>query len=221
MMCEDALFVVAQIIWLRLALERKEKEDILNDQRLLDGEKGEGPPSQEASEKGGTSTSVQGLLEEATKVLKRISTATPGLKKGVSSQNPQRDEMMPNLQQQLDQLRESTTSMKVMRLGRLVRNDSGGLLDSRATHPLRPRGDDEDESRLRSVEVVLADGAKKQLHMTSGGTMLSHHQEVEALNYGAGLQRNLWEGQNAQVEHPMRGRLKVSYGESKVGPGAD
>lgn len=114
---------------LRLALERKEKEDILNHQRLLDGEKGEGQPSQEASEKGGTSTSVQGLLEEATKVLKRISTATPGLKKGVSSQNPQRDEMMPNLQQQLDQLRESTTSMKVMRLGRLVRNDSGGLLD--------------------------------------------------------------------------------------------
>ena len=68
-----------------------------------------------------------------------------------------------------------------MRLGRLVRNDSGGLLDSGATHPLRPRGDDEDESRLRSVEVVLADGAKKQLHMTSGGTMLSHHQEVEPL----------------------------------------
>lgn len=123
---------------------------------------------------------VQGLLEEATKVLKRVSTATPGLKKGVSSQNPQRDEMMPNLQQQLDQLRESTTPMKVMRLGRLVRNDSGGLLDSGATHPLRPRGDDEDESRLRSVEVVLADGAKKQLHMTSGGTM-SHHQEVEGL----------------------------------------
>ena len=88
--------------------------------------------------------------------------------------------------------------MKVMRLSRLVRNDSGGLLDSGATHPLRPRREDEDESQLRSVEVVLADGAKRQLHMTSSGTILSNHQDVEPCNrphgsvdYSAGLQCSL------------------------------
>lgn len=124
--------------------------------------------------------------------------------------------MMRNLQQQLDQLREATPSMKVMRLSRLVRNDTGGLLDSGATHPLRPRRDDEDESQLRSVEVVLADGAKKQLHMTSSGTMLSNHQDVEPI-VPMGLLTTVldcnvtWEGQNVQVEHPKRGRLKVTF----------
>ena len=185
-----------------------------------EGGNGEGQSGQEASssqsDKGGTSTSVQGLLEEATKVLKSISTATPGLKKEVTSQNPQRDEMMKNLQQQLDQLRESAPTMKVMRLSRLVKNDSGGLLDSGATHPLRPRREDEDEAQLTRVEVILADGAKKQLYMTPSGTMLSNCREVEPI-VPMGLLTTVlecnvkWEGQQVQVEHPVRGSLKVAF----------
>ena len=48
-------------------------------------------------DKSGTANSVQGLEEEGSVVLKSISTATPGLKKEMNSQNPQRDEMMKNL----------------------------------------------------------------------------------------------------------------------------
>ena len=136
------------------------KAEAMEDSGKVEGQQGLDAPSSQ-SDQGGASTSVQGLLEEATKVLKSISTATPALKKEAGFSNLQRDEMMKTLQQQLDQLRESTPSMKVMRLSRLVKNDSGGLLDSGATHPLRPRRDDEDETQLRRVEVVLADGAKR------------------------------------------------------------
>eukprot|EP00434_Breviolum_minutum_P029251 symbB.v1.2.025873.t1/scaffold2543.1/size76562/5 len=185
-----------------------------------DGDKGDGQGGQDASsahsEKGEPTPSVQGLLEEATKVLKSISTATPSVRKEGPTQGSQRDEMIKNLQLQLDQLRDSTPSMKVMRLSRLVKNDSGGLLDSGATHPLRPRRDDEDESQLRSVEVVLADGAKRQLQMTPGQTMLSDCLEVEPIVPMTLLTTVLncnvkWEGHQVQVEHPVRGSLKVAF----------
>ena len=96
----------------------------------------------EEREKGSSGTSnptVQGLLEEATKVLKSISTTTSGgvLRTGSAEPTSQREEMMANLQKQLDQLRTSSPSAKALRLSRMEVNSTLGLLDSGATHPLR------------------------------------------------------------------------------------
>ena len=161
---------------------------------------------------------VQGLLEEATKVLKSISTTSSTGVVGGGSTGPatQRDEMMANLQKQLDQLRTSSPTARALRLSRMEISSTLGLLDSGATHPLRKLHTSEDPSRLRQVEVTLADGVKKLLYMTPTGVMVTLVEDVEPI-VPMGLLTTVWncsikwKGENIIVDHPKRGRLAVDY----------
>ena len=161
---------------------------------------------------------VQGLLEEATKVLKSISTTSSTGVVGGGSTGPatQRDEMMANLQKQLDQLRTSSPTARALRLSRMEISSTLGLLDSGATHPLRKLQTSEDPSRLRQVEVTLADGVKKLLYMTPTGVMVTLVEDVEPI-VPMGLLTTVldcsikWKGENIIVDHPKRGRLAVDY----------
>ena len=56
-----------------------------------------------------------------------------------------------------------------------------GLIDSGATHALRPKKLGEDISQYKKVEVALADGQTARLSMTVGGTMVSEDEYVEPI----------------------------------------
>lgn len=162
---------------------------------------------------------VKGLLEEATKVLKSMQSPGPSssstARTGGTGGSQQREEMMANLQRQLDQLRDSNPSLKVLRLGRIAVGGVSGLIDSGATHPLRPLLQGEDPSTLKSVEVTLADGLQKTLLMTDKGTMVAPTPDVEPIIPLGVLTSSLgcevkWNEDRIEVKHPHRGILKVT-----------
>ena len=158
---------------------------------------------------------VKSLLEEATKVLKTMTAPTATPKPTSQSSDPQRDQLMSNLQKQLDQLRATgSTSMKVLKLSRLATGSLMGLIDSGATHALRPLHPHEDGSKMVPVEVTLADGNKKELLMTKEGTMVTSSPNVEPIVPMGVLTSKLgcevlWCGDRVMIRHPTRGELDV------------
>ena len=64
---------------------------------------------------------------------------------------------MERLQQQINALRQKTLKIS---LSRMSNQGLQGLIDSGATHPLRPLRQGEDQSTLQKVDVTLADGKK-------------------------------------------------------------
>lgn len=159
---------------------------------------------------------MKGLLEEATKVLKSISANSTAASRGSQPPQNSRDEMMANLQKQLDQLRlsGSSGSLKVLRLNRMSAGTSMGLIDSGATHPLRPLYPSEDTSTLKSVEVTLADGNKKNSMMTKEGTMVTSSKDIEPIVPMGLLTSKLkcevtWTDNHIKINHPRCGELKV------------
>ena len=78
--------------------------------------------------------------------------------------------MMDKLQQQLNALRQKTLRVS---LSRMSGGGVKGLIDSGATHPLRPLRQGDDQALCQKVDVTLADGRKTQLLMNKNGTMLS------------------------------------------------
>ena len=135
--------------------------------------------------------SVAALLEEANKMLKTLSHDSqedqgnpPGGGRGAVQQTAAKDnssstttggergreDMLNKLQEQLNSFRQKT-----LRLSRLSAEKINGLIDSGATHPLRPSKPYEDVSLHRPVDVVLANGDKVALTMTptSGATSWS------------------------------------------------
>lgn len=91
------------------------------------------------------------LLEEANKMLKSM--AAPKIE--------EREGKLEKLQKQLDDLRQ----LKVFRLSRMEINETEGLLDSGATHSLRPKKKGEDVMKLKEIQVTLACGKKVPLKM--------------------------------------------------------
>ena len=175
------------------------------------------PPSSSTTEDRSQEPTVKGLLEEATKVLKSISsTNSTTTKPKASASDNQRDQLMDNLQRQLDQLRSSqSTSLKVLRLSRLAKGTLMGLIDSGATHALRPLQPLEDKSEMSPVEVTLADGNKKRLMMTKEGTMITDSPEVEPIIPMGILTAKLgcevvWSGDQVTIRHPTRGEIDVT-----------
>ena len=55
------------------------------------------------------------------------------------------------------------------------------MIDSGATHPLRPTKSFKDETNMKEVEVSLADGRSVRLHMTAGGSMVTAESNVEPI----------------------------------------
>ncbi len=90
-----------------------------------------------------------------------------------------------------------------------------GLIDSGATHPLRPLRQGEDQSTLQKVDVTLADGKKTQLMMNNRGTMISPSNDIEPIIPMGQLQsvlkcKMIWVGLELQVLHTIRGKLPVT-----------
>ena len=85
-----------------------------------------------------------------------------------------RSEVLSRLQAQLN-------SLKTFKLGRITNGMSKGLIDSGATHPLRPTKSFEDDTNMKEVKVSLADGGSVRLHMTAGGSMVTAESNVEPI----------------------------------------
>ena len=120
--------------------------------------------------------------------------------------------MMEKLQQQINALRQKTLKIS---LSRMSNQGFQGLIDSGATHPLRPLRQGEDQSTLQKVDVTLADGKKTQLMMNNRGTMISPSNHIEPIIPMGQLQsvlkcKMIWVGLELQVLHPIRGKLPVT-----------
>ena len=83
---------------------------------------------------------------------------------------------MDRLQQQLNQLK-----LKVFKINQITHGQHQGLIDSGATHPLRPRRPGECDSTYKKVSVTLANGETTALQVTPGGTMVTDRHDVEPI----------------------------------------
>ena len=181
--------------------------------RIAKAEKGkdgkeEVKEQEEAS--GSVQPSVKDLLEEANKMLKSLnssplsSTSSPTAQEG-----EEREEVMERLQKQLNALRQ-----KAFRLMRLKRGEKAGLLDSGATHPLRPIKRGENKELYEKVQVALADGQTTWLPITPGGVMITEDQDIEPIIPMGQLTKTLdckvtWSRGSLEVIHPVHGKLPV------------
>eukprot|EP00435_Cladocopium_sp_Y103_P038530 s827_g10.t1 len=177
--------------------------------------------SMEANDVGSTSGAAGGstvsqdetmkqLLEEAHKMLKSMSVKSEesGATKG--------EHRVDILQRQLDDLKKF--GLKVFRLTRMERKSSGwGLLDSGATHPLRPPTKYEDLQRMPEVDVTLAGGQEVKMRLSQGGSIVGEP-GTEAI-VPLGLLTSLlhcrltWTPGGVRLVHPIKGDIEVSVKE--------
>ena len=167
--------------------------------------------------------SMSSILEEANRLLKSMggsestetsstTSKTATCPTTTTSGDQDREDMMEKLQQQLNALRRKTLRAS---LSRMSGSGLRGLIDSGATHPLRPCRAGEDQTSCRKVDVTLADGRKTQLLMNNKGTMLSQIEDIEPIIPMGLLQstlecKMLWIEAELQVLHPSRGKLPVT-----------
>ena len=161
-------------------------------------------------------SAMKDLIDEASKVLKSISGAPSSSASSASSGSAKdsegKEDLMERLQQQLNSLRQK---QKVLRLQKMATGDQAGLIDSGATHPLRPQKNGEVTAGFPVVGVSLADGRKIQLKMSPGGAMISPDPMVEPIVPMGPLAEVLgceiaWKDGKLSIRHPLRGDLKVS-----------
>ena len=112
----------------------------------------------ESSSVAGSEASIKELMEEASKMLKSLTSANTTSSSSTTTASTSREEegkeeVMDRLQQQLNALR-----LKTLRLRRLAGGGVQGLLDSGATNPIRPLKPGEETTSYRQVEVALANG---------------------------------------------------------------
>lgn len=157
---------------------------------------------------------IKELLREANDMLKGMNTTPSPSSAGTSPTNkggdsPERQEVVERLQQQLNALRQ-----KAFQLCRLKKGEKQGLLDSGATHPLRPSKKGEDKGSNRVVQVALADGRIVDLPISPAGSMVSDEEDIEPI-IPMGLLTDVlgctvtWSKDQLQVKHPARGTLPV------------
>ena len=151
------------------------------------------------------------LLEQANSRLKSLtSTTSAALSTGTAAES--REDVMGRLQQQLDQLK-----MKVFKINSFNVGSQQGLIDSGATHPLRPlrMGEaGEDYNDYKKVAVTMANGESTSLQVTLGGVKVTEKMDVEPILPMGQLVRDLqcevsWKEGELQVTHPLRGPLPV------------
>ena len=97
---------------------------------------------------------------------------------------------------------------------RLKKGERAGLLDSGATHPLRPIKRGENKELYEKVQVALADGQTTWLPITPGGVMITEDQDIEPIIPMGQLTKQLdckvtWSRGSLEVIHPVHGKLPV------------
>eukprot|EP00434_Breviolum_minutum_P034818 symbB.v1.2.030822.t1/scaffold3511.1/size105743/1 len=167
--------------------------------------------------------SISSILEEANRLLKAMggsetSEASSTTNKPLISStttvaaDQNREDMMDKLQQQLNALRQKTLRVS---LSRMSGGGMKGLINSGATHPLRPLRRGDDQALCQKVDVTLADGRKTQLLINKNGTLLTPSSEMEPIIPMGLLQsaldcKMIWIESELQVLHPTKGKLPVS-----------
>ena len=153
------------------------------------------------------SEDMKTLLEEAGKMLK-------GISNGGSPRNNEDpgDARIRSLQKQLDELK-GQGAVRVLRLSRIQVTEGGlGLLDSGATHALRPQRPGEDLGRYLEVKITLAGGQGTKMKMSPGGVLVSPDPKTEPIlplgtlvsELGCRIQ---WTGECITIHHPSRGQI--------------
>jgi hypothetical protein len=163
-----------------------------------------------SEDQGGEAETMKGLIEEANKMLRSLTSSSAAGSSASSTSEKEEDsrsEVLSRLQAQLN-------SLKTFKLVRITNGMSKGLIDSGATHPLRPTKSFEDDTNMKEVEVSLADGGSVRLHMTAGGSMVTAESNVEPIVPMGMLIDVLgcevaWKKGSLQVLHPCRGLLPV------------
>ena len=154
-------------------------------------------------------SSMKGLLEQANKMLKSLTTSSTSTST-VPTEPEGRDAVLNRLQEQLNSLK-----LKVLKLNHLALGNHQGLIDSGATHALRPLHPEERPQDLKVITVTLANGESTQLYLSPGGVLVSSRSDIEpivpmgllASELGCQL---LWAGDQLQVWHPARGQLQIN-----------
>ena len=150
------------------------------------------------------------LLEEAHRMLKSMSVKE---EEKTSGKGPDRVDV---LQKQLDDLKRA--SLRVFRLTRMEKKSTGwSLLDSGATHPLRPPHKHEDPEKMVEVEVTLAGGQDVKMKLSMGGSIVGdvNSEVIVPLGLLTGmLQCGLsWTPGGVRLFHPAKGAIEVTIKE--------
>ena len=153
------------------------------------------------------SEDMKTLLEEAGKMLKGMSSG--GSPRG--NEDPG-EAKIRSLQRQLDELK-GQGAVRVLRLSRIQATEGGlGLLDSGATHALRPQRPGEDLGRYLEVKITLAGGQETKMRMSPGGILVAPDAKTEPIlplgalisELGCSIQ---WTGECLTIHHPQQGRI--------------
>ena len=171
------------------------------DRKSEAGEDGEGP----------VEDTMKLLLDEANRMLKNMESSEATEKRSkISSKESGVGDLQRNLQKQLETLK---ASMKPFRLSRMGGEGCKGLLDSGATHPLRPRKKNEKVSHLPTVRVTLAGDKEMDMRLTETGVILGSQSAEPIVPMGMvttvlGCHLS-WSNQGLEIQHPKRGTLPV------------
>ena len=144
------------------------------------------------------------LLEQANTMLKSLTTSSATSSQSQSG-GESKEEMMDRLQQQLDRMK-----LKGLKINQINYGSQQGLVDSGATHPLRPMRLGESKNDYKKVSVTLANGESTALQVTPGGVMVSERKDVEPiipmgmLVQKLGCRVDLNQG-TLQIHHPQEG----------------
>ena len=169
------------------------------------GKKGQDEDASSVKAAMGAGDDTRSLLEEAGRMLKATPTSSGG---GSSSEDS--DARIRSLQRQLDDLK--GCSMKVLRLARVQAcHEELGLLDSGATHALRPAMPGEDVSKYEKVKINLAGGKMAEMRMAPGKVIVGG-QEVEPIVPLGMLVKRLgcalnWTEEHLVISHPEHGQI--------------
>ena len=162
-------------------------------------------------------SAIKDLMEEANKMLKSLTASSSSqattVSSSASSVEESKQETMDRLQKQLNALR-----MKVLKIQKISSGHCQGLIDSGATHALRPKKLGEDISQYKKVEVSLADGQTALLAINAGGTMVSEEADIEPIVPMSALMKDLgceavWKAGELSIIHPGLGSLPVQQAE--------
>ena len=183
----------------------------------VEGEKEKNVSSPVDSSSSSESPGMKELLEEAARALKSLNgdaSTSPSSSASVKEDTEEgKKEVLEKLNAHL-----KTLSLKVLRLNRLSRGARQGLVDSGATHPLRPKYQWEDVTGHKVVDVTMANGSVEKLRISPSGSMIASHYDIEPIVPMGQLIEKLgctvqWLPQGASIWHPKRGELPVKTGE--------
>ena len=167
----------------------------------------EKPEEQNAeSEKGDDTMKV--LIDEANRMLRSLQETDPKEKTMVTKNS---EDKMSQLQKQLDEMKKIT--LRPFRLSRVGCSSLSGLLDSGATHPLRPAKKNEKLDHYPKVQVTLAGDQQVTMSLAPTGVIIGGPGAEPIVPMGL-LTKVLnckitWDGEALQVLHPTIGLLDV------------